>query len=419
MTNHVKVTLYYNREEPFFSTVSALLNEYHYANKRITIETVDYLRDAGAAQRVKAQYKLTFPTQTNLIIFDCDGKAIPVDGTSLTQSTLELVPEEKERTFIKRPFAFEGEKRFTSALLALSSADRPKAYFLEGHGEHSIMSGDTNSGYTTFAAIIRQNWVEPLQLHSLLGSNAVPMDCNLLIIPGPQVALQDIELQKIDRYLGQGGRLLVMFNFNSVGRQTGLEKLLANWGVEVGANRIKDPDNTVSEIDIMVSNFSKHSLVNALVARLHLIEPRSIAKLKSKGEAADAPRVEEIAFSADTAFAQADKDHKHAFPLMAAVEKGDKKGVITASTRMVIIGDSIFLGNQMIESSVNRDFAGYLINWLLDRSQLLEGVVSRPVSQYRSTMTHQQFVRAQWILLAGMPSSALFLGSLVWLRRRK
>ena len=44
---------------------------------------------------------------------------------------------------------------------------------------------------------------------------------------------------------------------------------------------------------------------------------------------------------------------------MVAVEKGAIKDVITerGSTRMVVVGDSLFLGNHQIDSAANRDFA--------------------------------------------------------------
>src|SRR5215470_10495315 len=73
LTNRVKVTLYYNRDEPFYNSVFSLLNEYQHVNSRISIESIDYLRDAAAAQRIKSQYKLMLPTATNLIIFECEG----------------------------------------------------------------------------------------------------------------------------------------------------------------------------------------------------------------------------------------------------------------------------------------------------------------------------------------------------------
>ena len=49
LTNHVDVTLYYDTRdaENFYPNILALLNEYHAANKNISIRTVDYVRDAG------------------------------------------------------------------------------------------------------------------------------------------------------------------------------------------------------------------------------------------------------------------------------------------------------------------------------------------------------------------------------------
>ena len=45
VTNHVDVTLYYDRKADFYPDVVALLNEYRAANKNISVQTVDYMRD--------------------------------------------------------------------------------------------------------------------------------------------------------------------------------------------------------------------------------------------------------------------------------------------------------------------------------------------------------------------------------------
>ena len=112
---------------------------------------------------------------------------------------------------------------------------------------------------------------------------------------------------------------------------------------------------------------------------------------------------------------------KPPFPLMVAVEKGAIKDVITerGSTRMVVVGDSLFLGNLQIDSAANRDFAAAAVNWLLERTQLLAGVGPRPITQYKIVMTQAQLHQAQWVLLGGLPGCVLVLGGLVWLRRRR
>ncbi len=427
ITNRVRVTIYYDKNEPLYSTVAELLNEYKLVNPRISVQTIDYLRDPGTAQQVKTDYRLGSANDKNLVIFNCEGRGTKVvDGAGLAKYVLEEDSNAKDRQFIRKQTTFEGEKIFTAVLLAVTNPKPLKAYFLTGHEEHQADSGDEATGYLKFNSALKQNYiqVEPL---SFVGTNAVPADCHLLVIAGPRTPLEELELEKIEQYLNQGGRLLVLFNCLSLNQgETGLEQLLRKWGVDVGRNVIKDPDNSFFGTDVVVSDFSKHQLVNPLLqsrSRLHLILPRSVGQLKPRTKAADASRVEEIAFSGPKAqafFGNNPVGGGQRFPLMAAVEKGAIKGVITerGTTRIVVVGDSIFLANHQIDSAANRDFAGYAVNWLLDRTQLLQGLGPRPVLEYKIIMTRTQLRQTEWILLGGMPGAVLLLGGLVWLRRR-
>jgi hypothetical protein len=429
ITNRVKVTLYYDTqdEQSLYSTVSDLLAEYKLVNPLISVDVVDYIRSPGLAQKVKANYKRVGLSDKNLVIFDCDNNVKMVPGDGLAKYVVEPAanadPNAKGPRLERRPAAFLGEMAFTAALLDVTSGKALNAYFLTGHGEHEMDSGDEVNGYLTFASILQQNCIRPHPL-SLLGTNTVPADCNLLVIAGPRDTISEAEREKIDHYLSQGGRLLALFNFGSAGKDVGLERLLARWGVEVGHNVITDRENAIptKEVDIIVRDFKdgKHPIVNSLLGRgLHLSLPRTVGRLKVQAEAADAPRVEELAFSGPNA--SGDITRKPPFPLMVAVEKGAIKDVITdrGATRIVVVGDSLLLGNLQIESFADRDFANNAVNWLLERAQLLAGVGPRPITQYRVVMTNSQMHRAQLILLGGLPGSVLVLGGLVWLRRRK
>ena len=317
-----------------------------------------------------------------------------------------------------------GETAFTMALLDVTSPAL-RAYFLQGHGEHRLDSGQELDGYLKFASILRQNHIE-IEPLSLLGTNTVPSDCNVLVVAGPREAISGLELDKIEQYLNQGGRLLAMFNcypiLAGVHEDTGLERVLSKWGVEVGHNVIRDPANTSSGQDVIIGTFSNHALVNSLLGLgLDLVMPRTVGQLKVRSQAADAPHVEELAFTGPNAKAVGDLVQKPPFPVIVAVEKGAIKDVITerGSTRIVVVGDSLFLANHYIDALANRDFAANAINWLLERTQLLEGLGPRPIDEHRIVLTKAQLHQAQWVLLAGLPGSVLVLGGLVWLRRRK
>jgi hypothetical protein len=425
ITNQVKVTLYYDKKDPLYTTVIDLLNQYAAVNPKISIRTVDYVRDPGAAQNVKTDYKLVLSTEKNVVIFDCQGRVLRMDGDALTKYILDLWPNEKETEWRKKPTAFEGETRFSAALLAVTSPAPLTAYFVQGHNEHKLESADR--GYSKFVSVLQENCIS-VQPVTLVGTNT--LDCNLLIIAGPRDAFFEPELEKIDNYLAQGGRVMMLLNNFSINKETGkdntgLDKILAKWGVQVGNDVVQDLDHKVYSVyDMLARNFNeKHALVNSLLGTpggLYLVKPRPVGRATPKTQTAEAPRVDELFFTGSRAVL-GNSTKAQTFPLAVAVEKGGIQGVITERgvTRLVVVGESFFLCDSVIESVSNRDFAAAAIEWLVNRAQLLEGIGPRPIKAYRIIMSHSQWQKAQWLLLAGFPGSVLAFGGLVWLRRRK
>ncbi len=421
ITNQIAVTVYYDKTDDWYPTIIALLNEYRSANPNISVKAVDYLRDAGEAQKIKDQYKLSSAKDKDLVIFDCGGHVKIVNGDALAQVKLEQVPNATEREFRRKPVAFNGEMMFTAMLLAVENPKPLKAYFLQGHGEPSLSdSGETD--YQKFGAVLAENYIAtaPLQL---LGDNAIPDDCNLLVIAGPRTEFSETELQKIDQYLAQGGRLFMLFNYFSIKHPTGLEPILQKWGVNVIPDVVVDRGNTTSGQDVIVYNFSTHPAVNPLTQlALQLVLPRPIVRVDWQNPPADAPKVDELAFSGPQSTLMGDSTAApRSYPVMAAVEQKSVPGVANTrgTTRLIVVGDSFFLGNRQIESVANRDFVGYAANWLLDRTVLLEGIGPRPVTEFRLTMTRSQQKNVRWLLLGALPGGVLAFGWLVWLARRK
>lgn len=421
VTNDVTITLYYEKADPMFNTIAALAAEYRLANPKIVVETVDYTRDTISAQKAKAKYQLDSPTDKNLVIFDCEDRVKRISGDALTETTLESVPNEREREFRRRPVAFKGEMMFSAMLLAVNSPKPLEAYYLVGHGEHPADKEDDETGYLKFISLVQQNYVrvEPL---TLLGTNNIPDDCKLLIIAGPKTSIPEVEVDKIEQYLESGGRLLALLDCITVDKPTGLEALLAKWGVKVGSETVRDEQRSIRGQDVVISSFAHHPVVDPLIqSSIHLILPRTVQAIESAAAAADAPKVVGLALTSPQArLNERPEAPAKAYSVAVAVEKGSVAGVANqrGTTRIVVVGDSFFLGNKMIDSAANRDFAGYAMNWLLDRTQLLEGLGPRPVVEYKLIMTRSQLRSAQWIMLGGLPGSVLVLGMLVWLRRR-
>lgn len=431
VTNDVKVTIYYDREDEFYPTIAALLREYQAVNPRIHVETVDYLRDAAEALRIKKLYELPETAKAeekNYVIFECAGqKGRPIPGAMLTDTQVEI--DQSQKTYRRRATAFKGETVFTAALRTITNPRQFKAYVLQGHGEHKFDSGDESIGYLDFLSLLRQNAVEVEPL-TLTGAEAVPADCHLLIIAGPQAGISPPELEKIDQYLNEGGRLLALFNAGFIDPRAGLERILADkWGVAVSEGVVTDPVNAINSIkslpgrDVTVGAFADHPAVKNLQNyNLNLLSPRVVGERKTRETGADAPIVRVLFATQPTATLVTDPTvAPRVYPLAVAVEKKAVPGVVTGrgSTRMVIVGDSYFLANGPMKVFANREFAGYAINWLLDQPQFTEGIGPKSFTEFRLMLTTAQMQTLGWLLLGAIPGGILMFGGLVWWRRRK
>jgi len=429
ITNQVSVTIFYDREEPTYDAVSDLLDQYQFFNPRIQVTTLDYLGDPARAKLVKARYKLSDMADNDLVIFECNGRTKMVYQGELSELDVQPLVSGQSRE-VKR-VAFKGEMMFTSALLNVTSLRVLKAYFLEGHREHSPKDDGAN-GYSNFAALLKANNIEWSEL-SLIGTNDVPADCNMLILAGPTTAMTTDELEKIGKYLDGGGRMLTLFSFYGLGKNTGLRELLARFGVRVGNDLVQDAPNSTSGQEIQLASYGVHPITKPLInSRLLLLLPRSIMKGGPVSGATILPEVSELFFTGPKGtivtdirdgvpYAHPATDVQTNVCLAVAVEKGKIRDVMAdrGTTRVVVVGDSFFLDNQLIDFSANRDFAALSINWLLDRTELLAGLGPQPIREFKLTITQSHMTGLLFLLLVGMPGLVLLVGTLVWTRRRR
>lgn len=432
VTNDVKITIFYDKTDPLYEAVNTLLKEYKYAHSRISVETIDYTRDPAAASLIKAKYKLTQLGEKDLVIFESNNRWKFVHQNELSDVDIQPLVSGQSRE-IKRTH-FKGELMFTSAIFSLISAKPLKAYFVQTHGEHKPDSDDPEQGYSKFAAVLRRNNIEWTTL-DLAGPLDIPSDCNLLIIAGPTASLLPEELKKVDKYLKTGGRLLALFSFFGVYKNTGLAGVLSEWGVEVGDNVVRDVEHSYNrkEDDLLVTRFGMHPITKPLLSSgVYMIVPRSVGKRPLTPGNAGAPEATELMFTGPKGSIVTDirkgvpypnsaTDIVTNVPLAIALEKGKIKDVTAerGTTRVVVVGDSLFLSNSSIDNAGNSDFAALAVNWLLDRSEILGNLAPRPIVEYQTSLTASQMSTVRWLLLVGMPGTVLLVGALVWVRRRK
>jgi hypothetical protein len=428
ITNEVTAIVLFDRDHVLFPSVYGLLTEYAYACPRLKVEHVNYRRDPGRAEYLAARFQLA-SSEADLVIFESGPRFMIVRAAELSEYNLaSLLAGSKEVTRT----AFKGEPLFTSKLAAVLDARQQLACFLRGHGEHDPASDDKLLGYSRFAGLLRQKGIESRPLE-LTGAQEVPADCQLLVLGGPRTRLDPTELEKIHRYLQRGGRMLALLSFYQARRErTGVEELLGGWGIQVGDNYVLDPANTIRGNDLIVSNFAAHPIMSPLRdRRVHLLLARSVLPRATPGAAAGA-RPQPLFSSGVEGYTASgitdagvpkpnpERDVRGPVPLAVAAERGGIQGLGAdlAAARIVVVGESLFLGNEMIVSAANLEFASLAVNWLLDRPQDLAGLAARPLLEYRIALTPGELVRVRWLLLVVLPGAILLAGGLVWWRRR-
>jgi hypothetical protein len=418
ITNKVNVTIYFDRQNNLYGDVDELLKQYNEANSKISVDRVDYRLDAGKAQKIKETHRLSEGENKDLVIFECEGRSKIISSSLLEDIEIK---QDGPTNYSRNLTGFEGEKWFSAAILNVVSPKARKAYFLEGHGEHPH-DDEGEDGSKKFAMVLEDSNIRTSAL-SLFGTNEIPGDCNLLVIDGPRRTIPADEVEKIRAYLNQGHRLMVLFNAYTQNKRTGLEEVLAEWNVAVGFNIVKDPKNTANGF-LIVNHFNReHAISTPLIgSELAMVSPRSIEVANPRLQGPEAPVVSQLAFSGEEAAAEGSLIPKgHNIPVIVAVEKGRVKGVLPdhGTTAIVVAGDSLFLNNTYIVAAANQDFAMFAANWLLDQTQLLEGIGPHPVKEYKLMLTNAELSSIRWLFLGAMPGGILLLGGLVWLNRRR
>jgi len=420
LTNDVRVVVLFDKQSDLFDPVRNLLIEYERISTSVKLEFVDLARDPARAEEVQQELRLPANAPNSRILFSSQERVKIVNDSEL--SILDFSEFMDKR--VARRTHFVGEKLFTSAIVAVNEGTQTKVGFVTGHSEHKASDQGGQWGYSKFSLMLQQKGFL-LQEISLSGTNSIPADCRLLVIPGPRTPYGSGEFNKLREYLDTGGNLFTLFNFYSLQRQSGLETFLEEYGFEIGINQVSDSKNEQSGKSglLLVDDLGSHPITKPILgSRLQMVLPRSIGYPKPDEGADDQSPITVLASSSDSSQAIIQtQDKKGAIekegkvPLMAAKIHVNER---QAPARIVITGDSLFLGNSAFEAGANRDFANLAVNWLLERTHLLE-IEARAVTEYRINLSSAEMNSITWVLLLLLPGGTLGIGLLWWRRQMK
>ena len=234
-----------------------------------------------------------------------------------------------------------GERLFAAAIRRLApSPARRNVYWTAGHGE-ATTDGYGVYGLSDFARELAREGYRNASLDLIAGD--VPADCALVAVSGPRESFARVELDRLDAYLRDGGRLLALVGQTDGG---GIFPLLASWGIKpvpaplVGAK-------TLSGTDAVVSDFSDHPVVAPLKGSRIVMERPTAFEPSMVGADMNSIAFVPLATLGGKAVA-------------AVAERGTGSGedLAVRPMRIVAVGDATFALNGSLASraNANRDF---------------------------------------------------------------
>jgi len=312
--------------------------------------------------------------------------------------------------------AVEAEYAFTSAILEVTGVVQKKLYFLTGHGESNI-----NTDYSYARESLLDNLYK-VDMLDLLVTPSIPEDCTALVIAAPQNSMSDSEIEIIERYLENGGWVIILMNPDSPPE---IKQLFASWGVDVKDGTVIDP-----------SSYAAPNIDSPSITRLrnqfgleNTYFPGSTAVILQ--EEKENVLVLPLAWTSGDSWLESDFDYgeEPVFNngvdtkgplvlgvLIYAVQSGASSPEVS-NTRLIVIGDSDFASNQHFYNGNNGEFFINSVNLLTLGKELIS--IERKVLPFRRLVISQQEKNLlRYSSIALLPLLVLVAGGIIWWRRR-
>lgn len=316
------------------------------------------------------------------------------------------------------------EQDITSALLKVISEKQRVIYFLTGHQERDP-DGYAESGCSAVVQALREQNYEVRTLN-LAVTTTVPSDASVVVVAGPQTALLEDEVARLQSYLASGGKALIM---QDPLYETKLNDVLSDWQVRFGEGVVIDPVSSLmgSPAAPVVAGYRFGQITKDLPMTFFPLaspvertvkEPAGDIIFSPLAETTDQSWAEKDVESPDVLFDEG-VDTPGPLTLVATVEAPPtaSPGNLDLKTRMVLIGDSEFASNDFATSVGNGLLFLNAVNWLAEEESLI--AIGPKSTQPRTVFLTE--VQANVILFVGVvliPLVLLIAGVVVWWRRR-
>jgi ABC-type uncharacterized transport system involved in gliding motility auxiliary subunit len=342
------------------------------------------------------------------------------------------------------------EEELTGAIIRSLKSGERNVCFVSGSGEHAIDDSD-RSGYTAVKDALEKNNYKTRTISLLkaaeaapatppaagappaspvVGKVAVPSDCTVLVVAGPQHDYIQPETDAIKAYVEGGGKALFLLDpplqlrGGSTDDNTTLDALLASWGVTVNKDLALDTSGIgqifgLDESVPLVATYESHPIVNQLKDVATAFPLSRTLDVKN----GDKTTVSKLFATGENSYATTDLSSG----TIRIDPKKDKKGPLTLAAagtyngptpgRFVVVGSSLWCGNNFIRFNGNRDLFLNMINWLTADEDLIS-IRPKAPDDRPLDISAQKLNLVFWLSVVIFPLAVVGFGMATWWKRR-
>ena len=404
------IVIYYLSTEAQIDTmVKDMIDKYDSASKHITVEMKDF--------ELYPNFVYQYVDEGTSVYYNSVIVENVATGRSRYIGYYDMVLYKYNNNYQPYLTGYDVEGQITSAIQYVTTDELPKVYATTGHGELYP------TGYAA-EYLTKQN----IQMETLetLTMEAVPADCEALMIFGATQDFTEQETAKILEYMENGGNVIVYMDYVEANLNN-LMGLLAHYGVGVEPGIVLETDaaHMINNIPYyVVPDIINHEITEGGKAYAGTYMPQGLtidADIRGSVERSGLLKTSDNAFSKtnmeEATFSMGDEDIAGPFYLgVVAVEEFkevESKLIVYSGTAMI---DDNFMG---VSSLANANLFTDTINWVVDREETVLSIPTKEYTQSYLTLTSADVNTLTIILVIVLPVAILACGGVVWFKRRK
>lgn len=310
------------------------------------------------------------------------------------------------------------EQSLTSALLRLAHSKDKLLMYLDGHGERKL-DGIANHDLGEFGKRLRQNGYRIGSLNLTIAQD-VPANASMLLITQPQVDLLPGEVDKLLRYVEQGGNILWLVDAEPL---HGLEPLAEKLGllltpgvvIDPAAEEMRAPANWA-----LAAGYPPHPVTQNF--NLITVFPFARAIDTEENDTWQHTTLVEAAprgwVSSRPVQGQPHFDKNHDVPGPVTIALALRRDVNDRDQRIVVVGSGSFLANTYSGNGGNIDLGINMVNWLSNEERLI-AIQPRAVKDGAVNLSKTRLAVIGGGFLLAVPALLMLVGGVLWWRRRK